>query len=471
MPNAFAYLMLMVWPIVCVVFFRRMGLERAIVWSILGGYLILPPRATFDLPLVPDFDKTSIPSLCAIAFCYLIARQKVPLWPQSNTIRVLLVLFLFGTIPTVLTNSDPILFRSLFNTRPISFVTGQLPGLRWIDMMSVLSDQAIVLVPFVLGRAFLASETGQRELLVALVVGGLIYSVPALFEVRMSPQLNTWIYGFFQHGFEQMMRQGGFRPIVFLIHALWVAFFFMTALLAAAALARASDRSMRPRFIAAILYLAAVLYFCKSLAPLLYGLSLVPAVLLLAPRMQIRLALGFAAVAVLYPILRDYDLVPLEAILDWAEAISPARAESLAFRFENEEILLERAHEKWLFGWGGWGRNLVRDLETGNIISIPDGEWIIVFGTFGWVGYLSKMGLLAVPIFLLWRTARKAQPSLFISTLALILAITLVDMLINAILTPYTWLIAGAILGHCENILPRQHEAPGTVRRPGPVIS
>ena len=69
MPNAFAYLMLMIWPVACVVMFRRMGIERAIIWSILGGYLLLPPRAVFDLPLVPDFNKTSIPNLCALACC------------------------------------------------------------------------------------------------------------------------------------------------------------------------------------------------------------------------------------------------------------------------------------------------------------------------------------------------------------------------------------------------------------------
>ena len=471
MPNIIAYLMLMVWPVVCVMLFKRLKLERAIVWSILGGYLVMPPKTSLDLPLVPDFDKTSIPSLCALGFCIMIAKRRVPLWPRSPTARVLLILFMLGTIPTVLTNTDPIFFQSLFDTQPVTFITGVLPGLRWIDMLSVLSSQAIILIPFVLGRAFLANATGQRELLLALVIGGVIYSVPAMFEVRMSPQLNIWIYGFFQHDFGQMIRQGGFRPIVFLIHALWIAFFFMTALVAAAALTRDADRTLRPRFIASTVYLFAVLYFCKSLAPLLYGLSLVPVVLFLAPRMQVRIALGFAAIAVTYPILRDYNLVPLDTLVGWANAIDPLRAESLAYRFENEEQLLTRAHDKWLFGWGGWGRNLVRDLQTGDIVNIPDGEWIIVFGTFGWVGYLSKMGLLAAPLFLLWRGMRGAAPTVAIAALALILAITLVDMLINAILTPYTWMIAGAILGHYENTQPDRHARREKTRGTRPLIS
>ena len=471
MPNIIAYLMLMAWPVVCVMLFKRLELERAIVWTILGGYLVMPPKTSLDLPLVPDFDKTSIPNLCALGFCILIAKRRIPLWPKSPTMRVLLTVFLLGTIPTVLTNRDPIFFQSMFDTEPVTFITGVLPGLRSIDLFSVMSSQLIILIPFILGRAFLASETGQKELLLALAVSALVYSIPAMFEVRMSPQLNIWIYGFFQHDFGQTFRQGGFRPIVFLPHPLWTAFYFMTALVSAAALSRHVDASLRPRFLAATVYLFAVLYFCKSLASLLYGLSLVPVVLLLTLRIQVRVAFTFALIAVTYPILRDYNLVPLDTLVDWAGAIDPLRAESLEYRFDNEEQLLARAHDRWLFGWGGWGRNLVRDLKSGEIVNIPDGEWIIVFGTFGWVGYLSKMGLLAAPIFLLWRSMRQHQPTVTNAALALILAITLVDMLINAALTPFTWLIAGAVTGHYENTLPGQATRHGKARGAGPVIS
>jgi len=458
MPNTFAYLMLLIWPAVCAVLFRRLGVERAIVWSILGGYLLLPPRAVFDLPLVPDFDKTSIPNLCALVFCLLIARRRVPVWPRTRLVQVLLLVFLGGAIPTVLTNADPIPFHSIQSAEPVSFVTHSLPGLRLIDVLSVLSSQAITLVPFILGWAFLSSRTGLRELLLALVAGGLVYSVPALMEVRLSPQINTWVYGFFQHDFRQMIRDGGFRPIVFLPHGLWAAFFFMTAVLSSAVLARAADRAARPRFIGAMIWLALVLYLCKSLAPLLYGLALTPVLLITSPRLQVRLAVGFAAVAVFYPILREMGVVPTDRLLAWAMAIDPERAQSLAFRFENEAMLLDRAHERWLFGWGGWGRNLVRDPVAGDILSIPDGEWIIVFGTFGWVGYLSKMGLLALPLVMLLRRARQGAISPLVAGLAIILAITLIDMLINAILTPYAWLIAGAVLGYCEASKTRQPE-------------
>ena len=407
MPNAIAYLMLMLWPLICLVLFLRQPLERAIIWSILGGYLLLPPAAAFDLPLVPAMDKYSIPNLCAAGFCLVVARRRFRLLPLAPLGRVLVLLFLFGVIPTVLTNGDPMIFQEMTSAEPIAFITNYIPGMSLRDLVSVIANQGIVLLPFLLGRQFLSTETGLRAVLVALVLAGLAYSLPALLEVRLSPQLNIWIYGFFQHSFEQMMREGGFRPIVFLPHALWLAFFLFTAVLAAGALARGAEGPARARALAAMIYLALVLYLCKSLASQLYVLAFVPLILLVPARLVLRVCLACALVAVIYPVLRNTGLIPTEAIVAQAEAISPARAHSLNFRFQNEEILLARADEKPWFGWGGWGRNLVRDPVTGLIASVPDGRWIIVFGSFGWVGYIAEMGLLALPIALLSRAARR----------------------------------------------------------------
>lgn len=464
MPNAFAYLMLMLWPAVCWVLFRRLPMERAIIWSILGGYLILPQTAAFDLPLVPAMNKVSIPNICAFAFCIFYLRKPVALWPQGWIMRLLMAGFVLGVVPTVLTNGEAIVFTLLGETAPIVFSTASLPGLGLRDLLSVVINQIIILMPFLLARQYLCTPTGLRELLLALVVGGMVYTVPALIEVRLSPQINVWIYGFFQHDFEQMMRDGGFRPIVFLPHALWIAFFFMSAAMAAIALARSQSGPERVRWLAFAVWLLFVLVLCKSLASILYAVMIGSVLLLTDARMQIRLAVVFCLIAVIYPVLRNHGLIPLDDILTQAEAFNPERAQSLGYRFMNEERLLERAHDKALFGWGGWGRNLVRDMQTGRILSIPDGEWIIVFGSFGWVGYISQMGLLGAPIILAWWQMpdwkRAAPAAAHVAPVALLLAITMIDMLLNAILTPYTWLMAGAVLGHCEAVMRKQGRSP-----------
>ena len=463
MPNGIAYLMLLLWPLVCLVLFRTQKVERALIWSILGGYLFLPPLAEFNLPLVPGMDKVSIPNLSVLLILMFAMKEKVQLWPHSITARWLVVGLILSAIPTVLTNGDPIIFEVLENADPIVFFIDALPGQSVRDVGSVLIAQVLTLVPFLLARQFLSSEDGLRELLLALMVGGLIYSIPSLIEIRFSPQMNVWIYGFFQHSFEQMMRAGGFRPIVFLPHGLWLALFMCTALMAAAALTRITPSIDRWKLALILAYLAVVLVLCKSLASLAYGIALTPLVLFIPYRWHIRIAVLFAVIAVGYPMLRNMGVIPTDDIVAWIGSFNPARAQSLGYRFDNEEQLLVRAAEKPLFGWGGWGRSLIRDSETGQILSIPDGRWIIVFGTFGWLGYICEFGLLALPLLLMGLYVRRhgdAAMNPLVGPLTLILGITMMDMLLNATLTPLTWLTAGAILGHAERIMPRPAPKP-----------
>lgn len=473
MGNGLAYLMLAIWPAVCVAFFARLSLERALIWSIIGAYMLLPPITEFDLPLVPDMDKFSIPNVAVLLIIVAFLGLRPSFIPRHGITKLLVAAILLGTVITVLTNSDPIKFLVRSDALPIEFSYGQLPGLRVLDTLSVLSSQIIMLIPFFLARAYLSTDKGLRELMFAILLAGLIYTIPALIEIRLSPQINTWVYGFFQHNFLQMMREGGFRPIVFMPHALWLALFFVMALSAGAALVRAAEPKHRWRYLLATFYLVVVLYLSKSQASQLYALLLLPLILFGSATWQIRVAVVCALIAVIYPMLRGLGLVPLDLILAKAQALDPARAQSLEYRFWNEEQLLARAAEKPAFGWGGWGRNLERDPHTGEIATIPDGRWIIVFGTFGWMGYIAQMGLVALPIALVAWYKRKlptVQMSPLIAPLCLMLGITMMDMLLNDTLVPMTWLLVGAILGYAERFAP---ERPGK-KRPfpeGPAIN
>jgi hypothetical protein len=473
MPNAIAYLMLLIWPFVCLVLFRTQSVERALVWSILGGYLLLPPLAEFNLPLVPAMDKVSIPNLSVLAILMFATAHRVRLLPEGRLARVLVAMLVLSAIPTVLTNREPILFEVLRDADPILFLIDALPGQSVRDVGSVLIAQILTLVPFLIARQFLSSEKGLREILLALMVGALVYSVPSLVEIAISPQMNIIVYGFFQHSFEQTMRAGGFRPIVFLPHGLWLALFVCTAAIAAAALARVTPRLERWKMVGVVLYLVVFLILCKSLASMVYGMLLVPFAYFAPRRWMVLLATLFALVAVSYPMMRKFELVPTQAIVAKVAEVNPLRAYSLEFRLNNEEQLLDRAAEKPAFGWSGWGRSLVRDGETGEILTIPDGRWIIVFGSFGWMGYVAEFGLLSLPLLLMGIHVlrhRETELSPYIGAVALILGITLMDMLLNATLTPFTWLTAGAVLGYVERLNPRAARVPRYAFRRTPVM-
>ncbi|MEP1766205.1 MAG: hypothetical protein ABJJ53_06120 [Sulfitobacter sp.] len=473
MPNPIAYLMLVLWPFACLVLFRTQSVERALVWSILGGYLLLPPLAEFNLPLVPSMDKVSIPNVSVLAILVLATAHKVRLWPQGRIARVLVVILVLSAIPTVLTNREPILFEVLSNADPILFLIDALPGQSVRDVGSVFIGQILTVVPFLLARQFLGSETGLREILLALMVGAIAYSVPSFLEIRVSPQMNIWVYGFFQHSFEQTIRAGGYRPIVFLPHGLWLALFVCTAAMSASALARVAPRLDRWKAILWTLYLVVFLLACKSAASIAYGLLLVPFIFFAPRRWMVMLATVFALVAITYPMLRNVGVIPTDAIVAKVAEVNPHRAQSLGYRFDNEEQLLDRAAQKPAFGWSGWGRSLVRHSETGQILTIPDGRWIIVFGSFGWLGYIAEFGLLSLPLLLLGVNTlrhRTAELSPYIGPVALILGITLMDMLLNATLTPFTWLTAGAVLGYVERTYPRPAHKPRHALRNVPVM-
>jgi hypothetical protein len=443
MPNALAFAALIVWPIVTLVLFRRLPPGRAFVASMLIAYLFLPPPpAGVDPPLMLPLTKETIPSLAAFLVFLLVVRDWRSLIPEGTVVRVLMVLFVTLPVATVLNNPEPVHFDGF-----------GLPGLRLRESLGMMINQTILLMPFLMARALLSRPEDLRDLMVAFVIAGLVYSFPMLLEVRLSPQINTWVYGYFQHDFTQMMRGDGFRPIVFLYHGLWVAFLTMTAILAAAAVARTGDGRGAVFYAGAAVWLLIVLVLSKSLASLLYALAALPVVFFLGPRMQLRVAVLLAVLAVSYPVARGLDLVPTDRLVAMAERAGPARAQSLDFRFDNETVLLERAAEKPVFGWGSWGRNQIWD-GTGRLLTVTDGRWIILVGAGGWLMLLAEFGLLTLPIFALWWHSRHRDNAVPVhaATAAVILAINMVDLLPNATLTPLTWLFAGALLGLAERV-------------------
>ncbi|MCB1395491.1 MAG: O-antigen ligase family protein [Rhodobacteraceae bacterium] len=465
--NTTALLALLGWPLVTVLFFRLMPKERALIWTILGAYMFLPQVSAIDLPVVPALNKETIPNLMAFAACMVVLGRMPELWPRGWPGRILLALFIVSPAITVLTNLEPIRFGiDRFGTMTLvdanALEVWGLPGLRIYDSVSALAQQAFLMLPFFLARDLLRSEEAIREIVLALIVAAGIYALPMLWEVRFSPQLHTRLYGFFQHDFAQAMRNGGFRPFVFMPHGLWVAFFAFMCTMAAAAWLRMSDRSVAGRNLLMVGFMFGLVVICKSMGALVFTLVFVPVILLMKPRFHLALAAVLVSLVLAYPMLRGSGLVPTERIIATVTDINTERAESLDYRFTNEDRILTHVEDKPFFGWGGWGRFMVYDPATGESQSIVDGQWIITIGHYGWLGFIAMFGLLALPVLSLWWHARKPEAPpvpISVSTLSLMLAVNMVDMLPNATLIPFTWLIAGALLGYAEIVKDATAEA------------
>jgi len=443
-----AFMALLTWPLVVAVLFQRMDAPRALIWSILAGYLLLPQLVEIDLPAFPGLNKHMIPALAAAVMVYFAGRDRArdePAPPPMGPWIVMLVAMnCVSPLMTAATNPDALVDG--VNYRPAMSISQGLADL-------IL--QVIQLLPFFMGYRLLWNARGAELWSRCLVLGALFYTIPMLVELRLSPQVNVWVYGYFQHDFIQTIRYGGYRPIVFLEHPLWLALMIMTAFLAAIAIAR-NDRSRRNLLIA--VYLGCILVLCKSAGALLQALMAAPLVALARPRMMVLAAAVVATTAFCYPTLRTASWMPLQGIVNLAMAVSPERGRSLEFRLMNEEALLERALERPAFGWGGWGRSLFYDTYSGRLASVPDGQWVILIGARGIFGYLAQFLLLLTPILALLRAMPggrnppRRHELVVLGAVALMLGMNLLDLIPNATMTPLTWLTAGALLGNARRL-------------------
>lgn len=470
MPNAFAFIVVFSWPLAVYLLFRYLPRVEALAWSILAGYLLLPTRAGVDLPLMPTVDKDVIPALAAgVLLAFGMGAAKADGLRHADTqddaasggswrmgpFLPLVLLLVASPIMTVLTNPEPLVYGPLV-----------LPGLQPYDAISIISRLALIALPFLLAMRYLASPQSHVVLLKVIVTALLAYSLLILFEVRMSPQLNVMFFGFFPHAFEQHMRAGGYRPVVFLQHGLWLAILVAMSIVAAGAMwrQRLFEGKRAGQWLIAGFYLLVVLFLSRSLGAFAIALIFAPAVLLLGTRGQMLLAGTIAVIVLLYPILRNADMIPVDRIVAMADGVSPERADSLQFRLDNEDALGARAAEKPFAGWGSWGRNQIFDPETGRMLSVTDGVWILVIGSYGWLGYIAQFGLLTLPTLMLAFGRRSASLTPATAGLAVVMAVNLLDLLPNATLTPITWMVGGALAGFCLYRAPAEQPTEGPVR-------
>jgi len=444
--NAFAYIVLLGWPLFSIWLYKKKNIQLATLITIIGGFMLLAVGTTVDFPLIPPLGKHSMPVVSAVIGCWFIKKQTIKYFSNEGITQVLVLLLLVGTFVTIELNGDQIF-------------TGEkiLPGLTRHDAISSVIRAFIQITPFFIGKQFFKTYQDQRLMFRFLAVVGLIYSIPILFEVRMSPQLHTWIYGYFPHSFAQASRDGGFRPVVFIGHGLAVAFFIVCTIYASVSLSLLGEKIRNFTASRVSYYLVFILVLCKSKASLLYGVFGFIMIKKISYENQIRAATLLAIITLAYPAMSVLKVFPHQQVLDVAASLAgERRTESLAFRFRNERILLEHAVERPYFGWGGAGRNRVYNEDTGKDESVTDGSWIIIFGMYGLFGYIAKFGLLVVSIFSARRAAKliidKDETSL-LAAHALLVGIIMIDQIPNSSLAPWLWLVVGALLGRSENII------------------
>ncbi|VTU01964.1 Uncharacterized protein OS=Chlorobium limicola (strain DSM 245 / NBRC 103803) GN=Clim_1847 PE=4 SV=1: O-antigen_lig [Gemmataceae bacterium] len=367
-----------------------------------------------------------------------------------------------GAVVTALANSlvydDPISGYVPVGAGPVSRV---LAVLDYSDLYEGLVQAAEVTLawglPYLLARLYVTDAAKLRDLVLAVVIGAAAYAPLCLLETAVSPQLHRWVYGFHQHEFGQSIRFSGYRPMVFMEHGLAVGFWMVAGAVAAVWL-RANGalgviplpggRRVSGLWVAVGLGLVAVA--CKSTGALVLGAVALAA--LFASRaagrsLPIALVLCAAPAYCLVRTQGVWDVNQALALVD--SAVGADRAQSLEFRFQNESVLVARALERPIVGWGGWGRSRVYD-EYGRATTVADGMWIIVLGKRGIIGLVTLGVVLIMPVALvlvrhgarLW-TDPAAAPT---AAAAAVLAVYSIDCVLNAMFNPVYVLVLGALV-------------------------
>ncbi len=358
MPNLFAQIALYAWVPLGILFFRLFKPVTAATLTLLGASVVLPANFAVSPPGLPPVDRHVAGGIAALIGFFLFAP------PETRRLRgldwpvILILVLAISTFITTITNPDPLRYGD--------FV---LPALSAYDALGLVFQRGLTIgVPFFVGMRLVRSTEDVLAVLRVIVILGLAYVPLVLWEARMSPQLHTTLYGYFPHDFVQHIRASGFRPVVFTGSGLECALFLATTVIAAVGLSQAQVKIFGLPSILAVLALFVGLVSCISLGPLLYGL-LVPALMLSTKAtVQAKVSLVLSFVIVFYPLLRSQDLFPTEVFVSTTESVSKDRASSLEFRFRNEDLLLERARDRLLFGWGSWGRSHVFDASTARLV-------------------------------------------------------------------------------------------------------
>ncbi len=423
------FLALVLWLPVVFYLFEKYPTQKAVVFSFVSAWLFLPPTIII-LPGVPDWSKMSA-TVVSVMLCA---------WLKQSQ-RFFALQFRWFDLPIL-----------VFCTCP--FLSSITSGQGAYDGVSAVLEEIFRWgLPYLIGRAYLADAEGNRQLCLGIAVGGMLYVPLCLFEIRMSPVLRQMVYGIGGTSVDFGFRYGGYRPVVFLSTGLELGWWMCCASLAAYQLW--ASGAVKRLFGYPMTVLTSIVVFvsfaCKAtgaLIQLVLGLALIVS----GKRFNSAvLVWALMIVGPLYCVTRTTGIFNGQQVVPVISSIfGPDRAESVEYRFIQEEILMSSALQRPVFGWARAGG--FNPPGPDGKTAVTDGLWIIVLGWMGWVGLAALNAMLLVPTALFiqrfrpktWQDPEVAS----ITTLAIILPLFMLDNLSNAMLNPIYAIAMGSVSGY-----------------------
>lgn len=417
------------WVPAVLALFALLPPRRAVIAATLIAWLFLP-MAGLPIPGLPDWTKMTATSVGCVLGCFFFDQARLFSfrmrwfdWPM----------LIWCIVP---------FFASITNDLGV------------YDGISTSIAQVFIWgLPYLIGRVYFSDLEGLRELAIGMFVGGLVYVPLCLIEIKMSPQLHNWVYGYHPHkDFAQTLRWGGYRPTVFMQHGLMVAMWMTAASLIGIWLWR--SRTLNELWGVPMFFLVPIqvitTILCKSMNAVALGMLGVGALYSIGILRSRIVLIALMIAGPTYIGLRLFDIWGGEELAQMVSRINPERGASLQARLNAESLLARKALQQPIFGWGGWGRARVR-AEDGRDLATTDGLWIITVGNQGIVGLASWMLVLLLPAMLLTRYHRPddwSHPAFApAGVLAVLLVLYLLDCVMNAMVNPVFTMAAGGVTG------------------------
>jgi hypothetical protein len=462
MPNVLVPITLVGWIPAVLLLFAVLPPRRAVTAAFVFAWLFLPVYG-YNFPGVPEYSKITATSLGAMLGVLVFdSRRLAALRPSWYDLPMLA----WCCIP---------------------FISSMTAGYDWYDGLSGVERQTILWgLPYLIGRLYFSDTASLRELAIGIVIGAIVYVPLCLLEMRLSPQLHKWVYGFHPgRGIGQSRRWGGFRPTVFMQHGLGVALYMCTAAVIAVWLwlSGSVKALMRVPMSLVVLAVVATGILCKSagaLALMVLGVGVVLTVSYLRTR-----ALFFVILALplLYVSARTIGGWDAQGLIDLVNAVELDRAESMEFRIKSERGVWYLVQPDLLFGRARFDYSGQKVAASDDQRIIGDSMWIGALGKYGLIGLVSWMTALTLPSFLFVRrfsVSYWVRPAVAPSAaLATLLALYMWDNMFNGMLNPMYILAVGGLttcfsnrLGDTWSPLPRNrgqvaggHQSPLLTRR------
>lgn len=403
--------------------------QRATLLAYVAGWLWLP-LIQFDFPGIPAYGKFTATS-CAVLPCLFLFGFDRLARIRPSWIDLPMLLWLFAPLPSSLSN-----------------------GLGLLDGLSGVSNHLLEFaVPYLAGRVYLRESEDWLFLSRVLVGSALAYMPLCVYEMRMSPVLHELVFG--QVGRPSYESNPAFgvlqwAPTVFMNSAFEVAMLMVAAALVCytSSRYRETHRILLLNPTTALVICITFVVLCKKwsgMAMLACGLSTLIASEIIRTRAW---ALTLVLIPILYTISFSLGIWRLEGVSHYIAKFSPRRAQSLQFRLDNDTLLVEKAMERSIFGWGGWGRNRIYD-EEGRDISVTDSAYGINIGMFGLWGLTAITLFYALPfcVYVIRHPPDRwlESPDYLIAPFAIVIALHALDNLFNAFPGVLYPLLAGGI--------------------------